>query len=345
MVNHNGAQHLERSLAAARQSSLRFDEMILVDNASTDRSLELVRQCYPEVTVLQLEQNDGPGAARNAGFRQARNDLILFVDNDVSIAPQCASELSAALSRRSGAVAAMPRVRYADRRDMIQYEGADCHFLGHMAPRHPDRALLGAVSDEVEVSSLITACFLLDRSLWGEQPPFDPSFIFNYEDHDLGVRSRVLGHRLIAVPSAVCLHGSGTAGLSLRPGGQQAPLRIYCLMRNRWRVILQCYATRTLLLMAPLLVLFELFQFAGCVRKRWLGVWFRAAGWMISNRGVIRAGRTRIQSARRVTDRAILQGGDLPFSRGLASSRVERAACWCFNRIAGSYWRLIQHRL
>jgi GT2 family glycosyltransferase len=342
LINYNGASHLNHSLGAVRRSNLRFAQVMLVDNGSTDESRALVEHCYPEVQVLRLDQNHGPAAARNAGFRSARHDLILFVDNDVAIGPDCAFQLQAALGKRAGAAAAMPRVLHADRRDIIQYEGADCHFLGHMIPRCCELPQDSAPVEVVEVSSMITACFLLDRAVWGGDLPFDPSFVFNYEDHDLGVRSRMRGHRLLAVPSAVCLHGTGTPGLSHRPGAQHSELRVYCLMRNRWRIMLHCFSARTLLLLAPALLLFELFQLAGCLRRGWLGVWLRAAGWMMSHPGMTLRRRRQVQQARRTADRAILQGGDVPFSRGLAQGWVERAACAGLNRLSRGYWRIIQ---
>jgi len=52
--------------------------------------------------------------------------------------------------------------------------------------------------------------------------------------------------------------------------------------------------------------------------------------------------RLQVQETRRTSDHAILRGGDIPFSRGLARSRVERAACGGLNRISGGYWRMIQ---
>ena len=342
LINYNGAAHLIHSLGAVRGSNLRFAEVILVDNGSTDESRALVEQCYPEVQVLRLVQNDGPAVARNAGLRAARHDLILFVDNDVAIAPDCAFQLRAALDSRPGVVAAMPRVLHAHQRNIIQYEGADCHFLGHMIPRCCEMPQEGAPREIVEVNSMVTACFLLDRAVWGEDPAFDPSFVFNYEDHDLGVRSRIRGHKLLAVPSALCLHGTGTPGLSHRPGGQHSDLRVYCLMRNRWRIMLHCFAARTLLLLAPVLLLFELFQLAGCLRRGWLGIWFRAASWMVSHPGMTLERRRQVQQARRTPDRAILRGDDVPFSRGLARSWVERAACGGLNRLCGGYWRTIR---
>ena len=342
IINYNGMHHLEHSLGAVRRSQVRFDQVLLVDNASTDGSRELLKSCYPDVQVIALEKNDGPAAARNAGFKAAQHDLVLFVDNDVAVAPDCAGELRSALTSRSGVVAAMPRVLHADRKDIIQYEGADCHFLGHMIPRLSEVAASAAPGCLREVNSVITACFLIDRAAWGTTPPFDSTFIFNYEDHHFGVRSRILGHRLLAVPTAACLHGSGTPGLSLRAGGTPARLRVFCLMRNRWRIILQCFALRTLLLLAPVLICFEVFQLLGCVWKGWLGVWFQSAFWIAIHPGLTAAGRRMVQASRRTPDRAILVGGDIPFSRSLAQGVLERAACSCLNRLARTYWRLVE---
>jgi GT2 family glycosyltransferase len=345
VINHNGLRHLEHSLGAARQSRLRFGEVLLIDNGSTDGSRALVEHCYPEVRVIALGRNGGPGTARNSGFEAARHDLILFVDNDVAIASDCASLLDAALVSRPGALAAMPRVLYADRRDIIQYDGADCHFLGHMILRHSGLPVSKASSSPADAGSLVTACFMVDRAVWGTDPPFDPSFIFNNEDHDFGIRSKVLGHTLLVVPSATCLHGSGTPGLSFRPGGQQADLRVYCLIRNRWRIILQCYSLRTLLLLSPALMLFELFQLLGAIRKGWVRIWLRALGWVLTHGRHTVARRREVQRARRTGDRAILRDGNIPFTPDLARGPVERAAYHILNRLTRGYWHLVEARL
>jgi GT2 family glycosyltransferase len=345
VINYNGERHLKYSLGAARQSRLRFAELLLVDNGSDDRSRELVEACYPEVRVLPLDRNEGPAAARNAGFRAAQHDLILFIDNDVAPAPDCASQLQAALAGQPGALAAMPRVVHADRPDRIQFDGAGCHYLGHMILRHAGLSIETASVQPAESDSMVTACFLIDRRAWRGGEPFDPSFIFNYEDHDFGVRSRLLGHTLLSIPEATCRHGSGTPGLSFREDGERAPLRVFCLLRNRWRIILQCYAGRTLVLLAPMLLMFEAVQLAGMVGKGWGMTWLRAAAWMTRHIGMTLVQRREIQRARRTPDREILRGGPLPFTPTLLTSRMERAAYAAMNGMAQGYWRLVERWL
>jgi len=345
VINWNGERYLERMLAAARQSHRPFDEILLVDNASDDRSRALVREHFPDVTILALDRNDGPATARNAGFGAARHDRILFADNDVAIAPGCAERLEAALDARADALVAMPRVLYADRPDVIQYDGADCHFLGLMTTRNADRPVHDVPSETTDTSSAVTACFLVDRSRWHGGEPFDPSYIFNYEDHDFGVRSRVMGHALLSVPAATCLHAGGTPGLSFREGGTRSSLRMYCLIRNRWRIVLQCYAARTLLLLAPALALYELVQLIGVTRKGWLGPWLRAAGWMAGHPGVVWRRRRELQYRRATADHDILRPGPLPFTTGLAAGKLERNVRDTLDRAFNVYWHLVERAL
>jgi GT2 family glycosyltransferase len=342
IVNYNGARYLPRTLEGVRESAVRFDEVLLVDDASPDGSVALVRERWPEVTVLAQARNGGPGAARNAGYAAASNDLILFIDNDVALTPECAERLRTALLNREGAAVAMPRVLYADRPDTIQYEGADCHFLGLMALRRADQPADGAPSDTVETQSVVTCAFLVHRGRWGASSPFDDSFIFNYEDHDFGVRTRIMGHIVLAVPGARVLHGEGTAGLSFREGRERSPIRVYCLIRNRWRILLQSFQLRSLILFAPCLVIYEVVQLGGVVKKGWLGPWLRAIGWVLANPGTILRRRRAVQRSRRTPDRDVLVGGSLPFTPGLAPAGIERLVRNSLDRFVARYWHLVR---
>jgi GT2 family glycosyltransferase len=345
IVNYNGEHYLPRTMEALRRSALRFDEILLVDDASKDRSVALVRECWPDVTVLEQPSNSGPGAARNAGYARARHDLVLFIDNDVAVTPECAGRLRAALEERADAAVAMPRVLYADRPERIQYEGADCHYLGLMALRRQDEQAADAPAGLSETQSVVTCAFLVHRGRWGRLPPFDPTFIFNYEDHDFGVRTRIKGLAVLAVPAATVLHGEGTAGLSFRQGRERSSIRIYCLIRNRWRILLQSFQLRTLLMIAPALAAYEAVQLVGVVKKGWLGTWLRAAGWMIANPGTLARRRQEVQRDRRAPDRSFLVGGPLPFTPGLAVGALERIARRALDRFVAGYWRLARRLL
>jgi hypothetical protein len=175
-----------------------------------------------------------------------------------------------------------------------------------------------------EIGSIVTACFLVDRRRWGDRLLSDPSFFFHLEDHDLGLRARQLGHRIIAVPGAVCRHGKGTPNLSLREVGQYTPSRVVLTMANRWRIILTRYELRTILLLAPALLAFELCQLVGATAKGWFPHWRRAVWIVLSGLPQMWRERRDWGTQRRYGDGRILEGGDLPFNPKLLQGRLER---------------------
>ena len=101
VVNGNGERYLEATLGAAYERSV-FEEVLVVDNESTDDGLQLVGERFPGARILEMGDNRGPGAARNVGFRAATLDLILFVDNEVRVASDCAAFLARALEEGRG---------------------------------------------------------------------------------------------------------------------------------------------------------------------------------------------------------------------------------------------------
>jgi len=341
VINYNGERYLRRSLAAVFAQGPCVREVVLVDNASEDASLQVIRDRFPQVKVIGRDRNGGPAAARNEGFRAASCDRILFIDNDVVLSDAAAAQLSAALDANPQAAIGMPRILYDSRPDTVQFDGADCHYLGGMALHHagwPDESVPPSTR---QIGSVGAGCFLVDRSRLRMVSPFDESFLFNYEDHDFGVHARVRGHEILAVSSARCRHLDGTPGLSLRPGGRYASLRVYCLIRNRWLMLLKYYQWHTLVLLAPMLAVYELAQFAAVTAKGWLPEWFRAVSWTVCHLPALLARRREAQGERRVPDRELLTGGPLPFRQELTPTRLQHTAKKMLDRAAVAYWRLI----
>jgi GT2 family glycosyltransferase len=339
MVNYNGERYLEESLGCAISQRRENDEIIIVDNASEDKSLKLVKERFPEVKIIELGKNLGPSVARNVGFKVASFPYILFIDNDVLLGDNCLDSLLSALIGHPQAAVVMPRVIYASDRKTIQFDGADSHFLGTMTLHSSNTPLDSGTKEIKKLGTLVTACFLMDRRKWTNQDLFDETFFFNLEDYDFGFRTRLYGHEILAVPLAQCYHKEGTKGLSLRPGGKYSRMRVFCLIRNRWQILLKNYSLRTLVLLSPILFIYEAFQLVGIIKKGWFGEWLKAASWILLNILDIVRRRRIVQKERRVPDREILQNGPIPFSDDLSKSSLERKAVSALNLLAMSYWR------
>jgi GT2 family glycosyltransferase len=341
IINRNGADHLESTLRAARAQSWEFAEVVVVDDASDDDSMAIVSAAWPEARIVRLDHRRGPGGARNAGLAIAANDLVLCQDNDVRLQADTVGILCASLRERPQALLVAPRVTYEHDRDLIQYDSADCHFLALMLTRNAGCRVAEAEACAAATSSLVTACFLIDRSRWSGGEYFDESFGFNLEDHDFGVRARLRGHQLWVDPSASVVHGAGSAALSYRPGQEPATQRLFYLVRNRWFVIAKCYSLRTLVVLLPALMLFETCQLLVLGAKGSLHVWASAVRSLRREWPRLRRERRAVQQSRRVADAAILRGGSLPMTDWLRRNAMQRAALTVLDRGLNEYWRLV----
>jgi len=212
-----------------------------------------------------------------------------------------------------------------------------------------------APMDTTQTSSMVSACFMIDRHRWykqaqqsqasSTQPLFAEDFIFNLEDHDLGVRANLLGLLTMAVPRATVLHGSGTEGLSYRPGREVSATRMYCLIRNRWWIMFRYYSQRSLIILAPLLLAFELLHLIGVVCKGWGHEWWRAFVDTGRRLAVLHAERKIYQALRRRADRDILCSGNLPLTQAMNSGIVTRCCIGFFEAVMHGYWSLVKKLL
>ncbi len=345
MITYNGEAYLRESLRAAVLQAEHFEEIVLIDNGSTDASLDIVEREFPTVRVVRVGENRGPGGARNAGMRAAKSDLILFLDNDVTLLAGCVERLVAALHSHPDAIVAAPSVIYANDPDTIQYCGADNHFLGLMIPRQENVPLARVDPTIRRTNSVITACFLVDRARLVDPEPFDELYFIYWDDHDFGMRQRALGNAILAVPAAHVLHGEGQPGLSIRKVGKYTPRRIYLTIRNRWLFVLKHYTLRSLILLSPIFLVYECAQLVIMVKKGWLREWMRAVGWIIRQLPTVLARRRIVQATRKLPDREVFSDGPIPFRKELASGRLELAAKRGLDAISLRYWQAVSRIL
>jgi GT2 family glycosyltransferase len=340
IINFNGTKILPAALDAAIAIADRFSSIIVIDDCSTDGSVGFIQIRYPQVRVIQQPRNQGPGAARNAGMLAAESDVVIVMDNDVALTGGCIDHLVEALASNPKAVVAAPAVLYAHKRDTIQYDGAECHYLGVQTLLDEDVPIASVAPAVRKVGSLVSCCFAIDRSRQEKPELFDESYFIYFEDHDFGWRLRALGADVLSVPQAQCYHGAGTEGLSIRQLGTYSSRRVFYLIRNRWLCLQKNLSARTLIVMAPLMLFYECAQFAIVLKKGWLPEWWRSVVWVFAHLPDTWRERQRIQRLRKVPDRQLLTGGPVPFRAELSTGAAERAARRVLDVIVESYWKV-----
>ena len=341
VCNYNGAGYLAECLDSILVQR-GVDEVIVVDDASTDGSLELLAARFPDVRVVSMERNAGPAAARNAGLRAAAHRFCLAVDNDAVLEPDVLPKLVSALEADPGvSVAQVRSVLHADPAT-VHYDGGDFHYVGLLALRNFYRPLVEADGEGVvEANALIGICALMDRDAVLGAGGYDESFFYLAEDYELALRMRILGHRLVSVEDAIVRHRGGTEGLSFRGGGYPAR-RAYFHARNRWWILAKCYSTRTFVLILPGLALYEAVWLVFAVLQGHLGEHLRGKRDFFRGLGEMRAKRRLVQRGRRVRDRDLLVGGPLTFSPSLLERGPARLAARALDGLLRAWWWVIR---
>lgn len=346
IVNHNGGEKLLKTLEAIGQQPHRVEQVIVVDSASDDGSPDDAAAHYPQANVIKLEDNVGPCVTRNTGVQACNASMVLLLDSDVYIQPDTIAALLTA-QEETGAAVVCPRIILLPEGDQIQCEGATNHFLGTSGMRHG-----WMLVDEIEpvravVPGAISAALLIDRAFYQKAGGFDAILYFYYEDLEFSLRVRALGGEIVCEPAAVVLHdrGTGTVGLSFRGKGSYPRRRMFLQLRNRLMLVLIYYRLRTLILLAPALLLYEFVSLAAAIAKHTGSEWFRAWLGIVGLRKEIRERRRRIQKQRVTPDRAIFSGGPVPLAPGFVSGGLMGKAIGVLNLIFNTYWKLVRRAI
>ena len=211
-------------------------ELLVVDNGSTDGSVELLRE--RGVPHVSLPRNVGFAPAVNLGVRETKAPVVLVLNADTVLEPGSVAALAAALAADPGLGGVQPRLLQLEGDWRGPTESARLYSAGQALTRDGRAVETGAGEAQRpelprprEVFGVCGAACLLRRELFTELGGYDERYFAFYEDVDLNVRGRIAGWRFGYVPEAVVWHvgnASWSSGFG-RPGAENARL----VARNR----------------------------------------------------------------------------------------------------------------
>jgi GT2 family glycosyltransferase len=231
--NWNGRRFLDNCLHALREQTFTDHEVIVVDNGSSDGSLELLEAAFPEVEAIPLEKNHGFAAASNIGIQAASGEYIALLNNDTRVDRAWLAELVACLERHPSAASATSKMILMHQPDTIDGAGDVLPWTFLPYPRGNGQLDHGQFEEEIEVFSASGGAALWRGEILKDLGGFDEAFFAYYEDVDLGLRARLQRHECWYVPTSIVLHhrGGATRGLS--------EFELFHPMKNRWFMILK----------------------------------------------------------------------------------------------------------
>lgn len=209
--NWNGATHLPVCLAALRRQTLPPHEVILVDNASRDGSLALLRAEFPEVKVIALDSNRRFAGACNAGLRQATGEALALLNNDTEADERWLERVAACLAAHPDAGFAASKLRLFDKRDRLHSAGDFYSARGLPGNRGVWQIDDGRYDSEY-VFGACGGASVYRRSLLDEIGMLDEVFEFSCEDVDLDWRAQLAGHRCAFAHDAIVYHKVSATG-------------------------------------------------------------------------------------------------------------------------------------
>jgi GT2 family glycosyltransferase len=216
-VNLNGRIWLENCLKSIFQSDYPLSKMqiILVDNGSTDDSVNFVKREFPTVKIISLNKNCGYAQGNNMGFKSSTGDLILLLNNDTILRKNTLKIMINEIEKIKDAGILQPKIILTGNRGLDACGAflTNTGFLYHYGigenPKDP------AYNKKIPVFSVKGACMLVKREVIGKIQLFDDDFFAYFEESDFCHRAWIAGYRVYYAPKAVMYHKRGATAEKL----------------------------------------------------------------------------------------------------------------------------------
>jgi N-acetylglucosaminyl-diphospho-decaprenol L-rhamnosyltransferase len=290
VVSYDSADHLPALLTGLIDQLKPDDEIIVVDNASHDGSAEVARTVDERVTVIETGANLGFGAGCHAGAHASRAPLLLFINPDSYLEPDCLVHLRDAARQHPDWGAWQAAVLMPDA--TINTDGGVVHFLGVGWAGDCGQPASRLPTGPREPAFPSGAAMVVRRTTWDRLGGLDASYFLYCEDLDLGLRVWLAGERVGMVPAARIVHS-----YEFHKGTE----KWFWLERNRLRTVLSVYPLPLLALLAPGLLAAELALLALAATNGWLRAKLRAEAAVLTGLPATLGRRRTVQATRRVS--------------------------------------------
>lgn len=230
LVNWNGWKDTIACCESIKRSKFKYWKVIIVDNASSDDSIEHLSNLGDRFTLIKSDRNLGFSGGCNLAARRARElgaSHLFFLNNDATVEPDTLLSLveySLPLEEKAvlGSV-----VRYSPSGDLQFIGSSRSEIYGVPEWENKLESDLSQKSDLIESDFIIGAALFVPMKLWNVVGEFDDRFFLNYEEVDWCYRAMRASHKCYVVKSSV-VHHKGNSSI----GGSDSPMQTYFVQRN-----------------------------------------------------------------------------------------------------------------
>ena len=314
IVTHNSESEIADCLESLGENLSGNYEVVVVDNDSTDHTVDAVKTRFSNVGVIRNNSNEGYAGGNNLGLYNPLPEFVVFLNPDTISANDWVSILISDLKSREGAGLAQARVMLHGSEGLVNSRGNEANYLFFGWPEG-----YGEEHDSTHKSRRISfpsgCAFAIRREALEDIEGFDSEYFMYGEDLDIGVRAFLSGWDVIYSPEAVVYH---------KYEYKTPPSKLFLLERNRVMTLLKTYRASTLVFAAPVLILAEVYVLLRAAKERWLSEKLRSYLSLCSKGRHVISERRRMQRFRRRSDGRLIEllRGSVSFPQLLSSAYV-----------------------
>lgn len=208
--NYNGLKFMEPCFKALERQTCRDYDLLVVDNGSTDGSVEWLKN--HQIPTIFLAENTGFSGAVNTGIRAAKTPYVILLNNDTEPEPDYVKELVKAIELSPRIFSVSSKMIQLHQKDLMDDAGDMYSVLGWAYQRGVGQPSSG-YGKPCQVFAACAGAAIYRRSIFEEIGYFDRMHFAYLEDIDVGYRAKIAGYFNLYCPTAVVYHvGSGTSG-------------------------------------------------------------------------------------------------------------------------------------
>ena len=241
ILNWNGQAMLEKYMPSVLQYSKDEATVYVADNASTDQSMEMLRQHFPGVKLIQLEKNWGFAEGYNKALKQVDAEYYLLLNSDIEVTHHWLTPMTEYLDNHPDVAACQPKLLSIFDKDRFEYAGASGGYLDHFGYPFCRGRIFETVEEDngqydyaTDILWATGAALMIRSKDYWEAGGLDGRFFAHNEEIDLCWRLRIRGRRIVCLPESYVYHvGGGTL-----PKGN--PMKTFLNFRNNLTMLYKC---------------------------------------------------------------------------------------------------------
>jgi GT2 family glycosyltransferase len=262
IVTYNHHKYLEKCVSSIRKQNYPH-EIIVVDNGSTDGTINYIKETFPDIKIIVSPANRGYGAGNNLGFKYTNGRYIVILNPDVIVEQSWLENLIAPLKRQDNVITTSK---------ILMYDGKKINTLGNINHYTGLTFTRGLGEDPIKYSQILQttgisgACFALTNTAYAKIGGFDETFFLYNEDSDFSWRANLMGYNILAIPDSIIYHDYQL---------KVSPEKIYFLEKGRYIILRKYLSLKDKIILSPSLFIAEILTFGYAIQFGKVGLKFK----------------------------------------------------------------------